>query len=290
MGLVYQDGEALNHVIAFSKDRAMQCEAMIRSYDTHANGEGFTGTDTVRTVLFKASTPQHARQYAQLEKTHGHRWNFVKEGMFKQDVMKLVPDSGPLLWIVDDTIFFRPFNLGVMAEHLKYRTSVLGFSLRLGANTDYCYPISRRQVPPTMNEDNAANPVCEFEWYGADGDFGYNFDVSSSMYRAEDVKSAIDSGGFSGPNSLESELCVVANRIATTKPKTLCYKTSVACAVPLNVTQSVVPNRSGSRSDRSVAALAAMFDEGWRVNVDALKGFVTNAAHEEIDLTFRKMA
>src|SRR5271165_871089 len=129
-------------VLVFSKDRAMQLDALIWSYLLHVNND-----DTEKHILYKTSTPQHARQYAHLEKQYPG-WNFVKEGLFKQSLLG-IKMRDTVMWLVDDTVFLREFNVQECCLELS-DSHIAGVSLRLGRNCTYCYPSSKEQSIPNM--------------------------------------------------------------------------------------------------------------------------------------------
>jgi hypothetical protein len=56
----------------------------------------------------------------------------------------------------------------------------------------------------------------------------------------------------------------------------------------VNKVQSILDNRSGAQEEYSSEALNALFLDGYRVNVSALREYVPKAAHVEIDLPLSK--
>jgi hypothetical protein len=47
-------------------------------------------------------------------------------------------------------------------------------------------------------------------------------------------------------------------------------------------------NRAGNDSDYNVEELLMLFEEGYRVIEDAYDGFVSNGAHQEVEMHFIK--
>ncbi|MBL0176295.1 MAG: hypothetical protein IPP94_13675 [Ignavibacteria bacterium] len=95
----------------------------------------------------------------------------------RADVRALLAERPFILFVVDDTLFVRPFSLEGTARALASHAQALGFSLRLGRNTRYCYMSGEMQPLPRFR---SAGPGCLlFRWDGARHDFKYPLEVSS---------------------------------------------------------------------------------------------------------------
>jgi hypothetical protein len=196
-----------------------------------------------------------------------------------------------VLFLVDDTIFCRAWSAEKCAKILS-AIDVIGVSLRLGMNTHECYPLGRSQRVPRLVEINPflarrLNGMNAWRWPGADGDFGYPLEVSSSVYRTRDVLAMLRDG-FCNPNELELEL---ANRAESadyrkSHPWLASYATSVAFSNPCNRVQSQFQNRAGSQLGYSAARMLELWEQGYRIDIYAFVGYVPRAAHEEAPLRF----
>lgn len=135
-------------VIIFSKDRAFQLQQCLRTLLAHC-----CCSDGLHvTVLWTASTPQLATSYKQLASaafptatgTACHV-SFVHEESFAaQLVDMLTTSSHPFtLFLVDDALFVRAFNLGLATQLLQQRDQVVAFHLKLGARHWYCHPANK---------------------------------------------------------------------------------------------------------------------------------------------------
>jgi hypothetical protein len=261
----------------FSRDRAFQLEATLRSFRSHARD-----TAAARlVVLFRATDARHARQYALLASTYPDV-RFVAERSFREDLFSVIGSSAVIMFLVDDTLFTRPFSLDLAAEALAREPRALGFSLRLGTNTTYFYMLDRPQALPAFH--TVGRGVLQYDWRGAEHDFGYPLEVSSSLYRAADLIPLLREFEFRNPNRLEAEAATRRDTFAERRPLLFCFERSVAFSAPLNVVQDVFPNRSRGTADCSVEALSRLFDEGFRLDVTAWNDHSARAAHEEIDL------
>lgn len=284
--------------VIFSKDRAMQLHATLASFAARCTD----ATDSRISVIFKASTPDYLGAYgllrAQMEQRLEIEW--IQEDDFKKDLLKVASIksrgswmsflSGPsnsspddyLLFMVDDNIVIGDFRLADVDKAMEERPKAVAFSLRLGKNTTYCYPNRCKQSLPSF-EAVSDNILC-FSWPKQEGDFGYPLEVSSSIYRIKDIESLLRRLPYSNPNRLEQGLSVSSRLFARRSPELLCFDRSVAFCAPVNKVQTVLDNRAGEDNGLSVEKLNVLFLEGFRIDVESLRGFVPGAAHQEIKL------
>jgi hypothetical protein len=310
-------GVAVNfRTLLFSFNRAMQLDATLRSYllhcaDPHANQI---------TVLYKATGDTHPRQYALLVEQYAQQdIRFVAETRFKPDVLSLLfninihrtptallmmaallPDRlgraiglptaadfpGYTFFIVDDVIFIQDFNFSLILQSLAQNPDALGFSLRLGANTVYCYTKNKTQRVPEFTE--VQENIFKFDWTRAEFDFSYPLEISSSVYRRQDLFRLFARLNFNNPNLLETTLAKHSRQYATSKPYLLCFESSAAFSNPINIVQTQLNNRSGKKPAYTPAQLAQLFSDGYRIDPGAYDGYLPNSCHEEVDLAFYK--
>lgn len=320
--------------IIFSKDRAMQLEATLRSFFMHCRDYKLASY----CVIYQASTENFFRQYHTLALDFPEV-EFVKEENFHNDLetalLKLyenddqrksyrhysslfrnritendfsrkigrrlanlrnfnsffpIPIPGGenhILFMVDDNLFVRPFVLEEIIAALRFTPNAIGFSLRLGRNTTYSYMQDRNQKLPEF-EDNG-NGVLSYNWTSAQCDFNYPLEVSSSLYRAEQILPLIALIPYKHPNALEEEMAARSRWFSGTFPMLLCFETSVTFCNPINKVQTILPgNRTGENSNYKVEELSELFDRGERVDVSAYDGFCPNSCHQEVKLEFLK--
>jgi hypothetical protein len=284
--------------VIFSKDRAMQLHATLSSFAARCTD----ATDARVSVIFKASAPDYLEAYgllrAELEQRLKIEW--IQEDDFKKDLLKAAgvePHSGwlsffsnrsssvphdYLLFMVDDSIYINDFQLDTIRAALSETPRALGFSLRLGRNTTYCYPSGCKQSLPPFRE--SLHKVLRFSWREQTYDFNYPLEVSSSIYRTKDIESLLRMLPYSNPNRLEQGLSVSSRLFARRRPELLCFDHSVAFCAPVNKVQTVLDNRAGEDNGHSVEELNALFLKGFRIDIESLRGFDPGAAHQEIDL------
>lgn len=299
--------------IVFSRDRALQLDATLRSFSQHAGED----SHIVLFALYRTKSPRHAAQYEELARYYRGSVQFVRETAFRKQVLqilgspsasagrprrsflleKLWPPSAPshlerekptdyLLFLVDDCLFVRSIRLADAQEALESSPDALGFSFRLGQNTTRSYVLGRSQMLPSFQP--VGDGILKYDWTRADADFGYPLEISSSMYRSETILHLLTRLQFEDPNTLESQLSLQARRLARRMPFLLCPEQSVAFSAPMNRVQEVYSNRSAVNAAYAPEALADRFDQGERINVRAFTGFVPSACHQEVGLTFER--
>ena len=300
--------------LVFSRDRAMQLDCALRSFFLHCTD----AREARLFVIYKATTDLHGRQYAQLAQEYDEVC-FLKQKKFRWDVLDLllqfasdrpagyvprplltfcglsgVPcnislhdPSRSVLFMVDDNVFVRKFSLLQVHKSLIEQQDALGFSLRLGTNTTYCYSLDKAQALPTFA--SLDGQVLKFNWTRhVDGDFSYPLEVSSSVYRVSELVPLLTSLFFNNPNALEGNMANRAGRFRKRFPYLLCYTRSVTFCNPVNVVQSVYSNRAREGSEYSTERLTELFEEGYRINVNSYRDFVSNACHQDKELVFER--
>jgi glycosyltransferase involved in cell wall biosynthesis/predicted SAM-dependent methyltransferase len=269
-----------NLCLIFSKDRAMQLQATIESFVLHCKDNNAANI----VVLFKASNPVHKRQYDELKKKFPVV-AFVEETDFRKQVLSIVDCCEYVLFLVDDNIFVKPFSLRDVIAALDSEKNAIGFSLRLGKNTDYCYSLSSPQKLPEFK--CLSDGILKYNWPGAECDFGYPLEVSSSVYRSNEILSLLNKSEFSSPNTLESAMYQNRNTFVSTVPFLLTFEKSVTFCNPVNVVQSECKlNRFGTIHSYTSGQLADCLSRGMAIDVQKYVGFTPDSAHQEVELHF----
>ncbi|UCG46527.1 MAG: glycosyltransferase [Phycisphaerales bacterium] len=263
--------------LIFSKNRAMQLQATLKSLMLRCRDIN----DADLYVLYKVTNELHRRQYGRLRERFCNV-NFIEETQFKEQVLTVAGRYEYVMFMVDDNLFVRDFSLSDVVEALRRNSDALGFSLRLGTNTDYCYSLDACQRPPEFEQ--AGDGIVKYNWTRAENDYGYPLEVSSSVYAATDVMALSSRLEFENPNTLEASMAANAGLYARAKGSLLCYERSVTFCNPVNMVQSVCPNRVGRNSEYSADTLAQIFERGGRIDVDRYNGFVPNSCHQEVVL------
>lgn len=308
--------------LVFSRDRALQLDATLRSFQRHVADT--RAAELV--VLYRATSERHAAQYRELGAAFAGRpgLRFVAERAFRADVLRILarglalpparrwtlerlPTRGPrrlplrlarallgdapdrpVLFLVDDNLFVRPFDLAEAGGLLGGRPDALGVSLRLGCNTRHCYVLDRPQAPPAFQA--AGVGWVAYDWTTGEHDFGYPLELSSSLYRSRDLLPLLATLPFANPNQMEARLAECAPHFRARRPTLLCYERSVTFCNPVNRVQEEYPNRAGERFAQPAERLADLYQAGRRVDVGHYDGFVPEACHQEVELVLRSRA
>ena len=326
--------ENMIQALIFSKDRAMQLDAVLRSLFFHCEDADSMDVN----VLYFATNILNAGQYEELIETYP-KVHFVLEQNFKENLLSILnPYSissiqdklyklfckignigflpGPLqnrigrllfekflwflmkillpspkedqyiLFLVDDNIFVNRFAFHTIVRLFKLQGNLLGFSLRLGENTTHCYMKNEPQKVPVFTVINGN--LLKFSWFQAEQDFGYPLEISSSIYPLKNILPLLVSISFQSPNMLESKMAYHAKAMRHSYPFLSCYRRSVTFCNPINKVQEEISNRAGNIFCYSTGKLQKRFEKGERINIDSFDGFISNACHQEVDLTYVK--
>lgn len=321
-------------VIIFSKDRAMQLDATLRSFFLHCQD-----ADQAKiSILYMATKERYACLYKTLMsdypqvtfieqsnfrkdtlsilnpyhhdsfqnriyhilmgsgkirlrkgKTSDAGWRGIAENIIfftLQKILSAIPKKEFILFLVDDNLFVRDFKLIDAKTSLESTLLAVCFSLRLGTNTTYCYTLNQPQSIPSF--DTLPGEILKFDWTNAQYDFNYPLELSSSMYPAAVVLPLIAGLDFRNPNELESQMAAHTWLLQDQYPILCCYSTSVTFCNPVNIVQSVYPNRVGLDFPYSVEELSSLFEQGERIKVEAYTNYTPTACHEEVELIFSK--
>ena len=267
--------------VVFSKDRPLQLDAALASLLRRCKDPERMEVN----VLYTTSSIYQEGLYRQLGLEYPGVI-FRRERHFREDVLALVGRAQYVAFVVDDALFVREFSVGTVVEELAANDQAIGFSLRLGTNTTYCYPLDAQQDPP---EFTTVRPgVLAHRWPGASHDFGYPFDLSSSVYRSADIEPLLRRIPFTNPNLMEGRLAERSAASAQRRPVLLCFERSVAFCIPANLVQTVAKNRAGSRPDESPMALATAFERGCRIDVASYDDYPNTACHQDVALHLRE--
>jgi len=262
--------------IIFSKNRAMQLHACLTSLKKHT--QDYSKIDIF--VLYKATEYEH--QYEILKKEFPEV-SFILEIELTKQICGIILKYDAIMFVVDDTVFYRSFNALICTEILFKTTGAIGFSLRLGKNINWTY-LSKVELklPNTWREIRKG--YYRYKWKGLYMDFGYPMEVSSSIYKTRDIEPILRN--IKGdPGHIESVLNQHKGKSRLKKPYLLCHKNSVAFASPINIVRDCTKCGAGQKYPHSTKELAVLFDEGKRIDITKIPKEI-NACHQEMECIF----
>lgn len=263
-------------LIVFSKDRAMQLEALLRSFFFYVTHPG-----SVK-VLFAASSPEHEKGYQKLIDQYTDRVSFAKETNFRSDLIKLFDsvEEEKVLFMVDD-IFFKSAVDFSDFEKIDPKHEVL--SLRLGNHLSYAYTLQKEQPLPRFYETNGNSTLLSWRWKEGKYDWEYPLSVDGHLFNTYELKILVNELEYKAPNSFESALQVMDPLFLTRKG--LCYSQSIIVNNPCNKVQEENDNIHGTVS---IEELNDKWLSGYRIDFESYKGLKNKSAHEDLPLKFIK--
>ncbi len=263
--------------VYFSKNRPLQLDLALSSNQT----QSLQWNSQKEIVLYKCDNEDYEKAYEQVKKEHSSV-EFIKEDNFKKDLLRILKSKTYVLFVVDDSIFTNPYSLRDICFAMDIFQGAVGFSLRLGKNTEHCYPIEMKNDIPDFQ--SLGNEVCAFNWTSVgNGDFGYPLELSSSFYRMKDINIMLENCQYNTPNSLEWAL---SQNLVLVKdlPFLLSYEKSVAFSNPINKVQKENNNRVGINPDFIPEKLLEIYLRGGRIKHENFSGFISNGCHQEVEM------
>jgi len=300
------DRERQARVVAvmFSKDRALQLDAALRSFFLNCSDPHLVSLKVIytgRNATFLEQYHELGRQYA-----GDARVDFIEQTDFRKDVFEaigvpfskwrrvltnVIPKKRGisaatpfLLFLVDDIIFAANFRLSEIVAALNDHRNALGFTLLLGENINYCYPL---ELPIEFPDcEHVTDRLLKYHWPSAGTGLNYPLEVSGSVYRLKEMAGLLGRIDFTNPNTLEASMAAAANDYQHSHPYLLCYRQSVSFCNPLNKVQNTYNNKDGGKPAYSPGSLANMFAKGYRIDIAPYQNMVSDAVHQEVDLVF----
>jgi hypothetical protein len=254
-------------VIVFSKDRACQLEALLRSM------ERFLAYPHRTTVLYTASDGDFEHGYDVLKDWYD-TVTWLREADFKSDLIGLIDEAGErgtrnVMFLVDDIVFTRHFNGEQMIDLLEGDDDILALSLRLGDNIRHCHPRGAATAPPEFLDDR------RWAWRDAHpGYWDYPMSVDGNVYRVSDIAETLAGIDFHNPNTLEATMAgsPIDRRFL------VCHTSPYLVNLALNLVQNVFDNPHG---DIPAENLNQCFLSGFMIDIEPFEGREFSACHFE---------
>ena len=260
------------NITVFSKDRAMQLELFIRSFNHFVVNNNLY----VINVLYTHSDDRFKSGYDYLMNKGYPNVVFHKETDFKKNLLELVnPVNEHTIFFVDDIVFKNPFDFyDKQMEIFDWDASIICRSLRLHTDLNYCYPQQKAMKQPPFLNNNI------FVWRGLKGDYGYPLSVDGNIYRTKDILPFAQELNYTNPNTFEGEM---ATRTHGLPPKMICYERSIVLSNPLNRVQTVNQNTCGTIT---AEFLNNKFLGGFIIDLKDFEGLHNRSCHQEVPVNF----
>lgn len=260
-------------VLIFSKDRACQLDALLRSMDR------FFNLNHKKTVLYTVTTADYYRSYVTVigDNPNVH---FVQEESFKDDLLSVVKNAADdhrhIMFLVDDVVFVKSYDGGENLDLFAQDENILTVSLRLGQNITYCQPRDIDTLPHDFSHSNM------WFWQKAHtGYWNYPMSLDGHIFRAVDIIDLVENLEFGNPNTLEAAL---ANN-PIQKPLMLAEKDPYLVNLALNRVQDVFNNPHGAISTEQ---LNKEFLNGKRIDIDPIIIKSYNSCHIIPEIQYKR--
>ena len=250
-------------IIIFSKDRALQLEALIRSYYHYS-------INPVRLkILYSASNASFLEGYDKLIKQFSDKSiQFYREQDFKKDLITLIESIkvSKVLFLVDDIVFKKEFDCEVFT---KIEPKIELLSLRHGKHLNYAYTVQKKQDLPILKTYSKLENTLTWSWENSVQDWAYPLSLDGHLFDTLEMKTLINLLDFKAPNSLFK------------KRRGICYPLSIIVNNPCNKVQVEHDNFHGT-TDASF--LNSEWLNGKHIDLAPFHEIENASVHQELPL------
>lgn len=245
--------------VVFSKNRAMQLQALLHSYFHYAK------SPAPLKVIYAFSAGTHEVSYKILrEEFSRFPVEFIRENNFENDLQMLTQQTSAdrIFFMTDDAVFTGHFDL---ADVLQCNPLNEIFSLRLGKDMTYSFAYNKEQSLPVFKNNVFGNSEM-YSWVWADmqnsPDWYYPLSVDATLFCTDEINIMLKYIGSKNPNSFEANLQLLSSVFLPRKG--ICYERAKYVNIPCNVVQQDFKNIYTGAFD--VEELLKLFMEGKRIN------------------------
>lgn len=254
--------------VVFSRDRPLQLHAFLSSVERHVS-------DLYRPLvaLYRPTGRGFADAYARLrEEFPGVEWR--EQGpSFRTDLRACLGEEPHVVFHTDDDVFFAG------AGDVTPREDEVCFSLRLGENTSYCYPLDTVE---SLRDPVVAGDRISWDWRRQQpGAYAYPLAVNGHVFRGGEAQEWLGTIDYRNPNELEAGLQTLGDAV---RPRMAAFRHSRVVSIPANRVNDAFPNRHWGRYD--VEELNERFLKGERLDLDSMDFSAVVSCHQEIGFAF----
>jgi len=265
--------------IIFSKDRALQLDALLESYFEKV-------TNPVNLiVLYKATNVYHLKAYQDVMecyRNHKPAIQYIEEvDSFRDCLLEVLNNvrTKSIFFLVDDIIFINKVDLSICSK-VNPRTSIL--SLRLSPYLRHSYAADRKQSPPNFLNSRISAELIEFKWFEQGCEWSDPWSVDGNIYSTAEINILSRISQFNAPNSYEDTLKsfgdIAVDRIG------YCFTQSKILNLAINRVQNEIENKSG---DIAPDFLLSQWSKGFRMDRSKFDSHIPISPHEEHVIQFR---
>jgi hypothetical protein len=283
------------NIVIFSKNRAAQLEALLRSF--YENCEDDLSQHKISVIFaFDGDMWQGYRKLQfSLKNKKNIKW-IPQQATDNFGILLLScldHQQEMTMFLVDDILFKKKFSFekdGVF-KALKTSNKVLTASLRLYPGINFCYPTHQLHPVPNYSTVYFENQeVGLVDWtQNTTNDWGYPMSLDGNVFRTNDIYPLLSTLNYKNPNSLEGFLASFAMQcFGNEKPLVAFYKdNSVLVNIPANMVQEEV------KTNRFVLTLPIdvcqeKFMNGEVIDIAPLQNILNHSPHIDYNLQFKK--
>jgi hypothetical protein len=259
-------------IIVFSKDRACQLDALLRSIDIK-----FKIDHTIK-VLYKDSNDNFKLGYDKVISDFKNV-EFFQESSFRDNLFSILKTckNKMISFFVDDIIMTETLNEIEFVERFYNDNNTLTISLRLGKNISICYAMN---IP--IAKPNLINNMWNWQQHAFRGDWGYSMSLDGDIYRKEEFVKYIPQIEFGNPCHMEAHM---TNKPIGNKALMMCFDKSKLINIPINKTNDIPGNNNRLiKNVKTAEELNKLYLEGHRIKIENVFGINNNSCHYEVQL------
>lgn len=218
--------------IVFSRDRALQLDALLESWFAQVDGPA-------KLVVLWTASPVHEVSYRELAGKWASRVEWVRESNFREDLVSIVErdSSTHLFFMTDDALILRPFAMEqVLLPDPRHEI----FSLCHSRDLDWCFVHQKAQIAPPLEPRSDGT----FSWQWKDGeafsDWSFPLSVDGKFFLREEMEVLLSDLPFGSPNTLEQSLQIYQPLFAGRRG--VCFAEAAMVNVPCNAVQTQFAN------------------------------------------------
>lgn len=267
----------------FSKDRAFQLDALLRSiYQNCPIFDNFI-------VLYDASTDDFELGYQKL--ADDHHIGLTKQENFEKDTKDLLDRFTCLCMdyvclMTDDSLFFKPAPFEAAdVDRVFQKYNPAAISLRLGLNS--AQPIGGNRVMKILDyeaDDGGVFIYWDRTRYPSCYDLNYPLTLDGNIFQRDTLSRLVNCVSFKEPNDLEIKLLSQTYKLPST---TVSCRHSICTNLELNMVQTMIKNNLGSYP-YSLEELNKMYLDNIELDFNAMDFSNVTNSHEDIKPVFVK--
>lgn len=250
-------------IIIFSKDRACQLDALLRSVEKQFK------LDYEVHIIYSYSKGTFDAAYEGVWFLHAaDNVHWIIETDFEKQVKRIIKKikSPYTMFMVDDMVVKHEFAEDEIFTTFKNNKEILGLPLRLGRDIDADAKKKHTNIP--LNSQNL--------WHWKDcaiKGWNYPMSIDGTMFRTTDLREYIQGLSFEKPNSFEAAMA----KNPLQQPLLVCYDKAKTVNLAINKVQTEVrKNQCGEISENS---LNKLWLKGYRIALEPLESMEHNQRH-----------